>query len=741
MFLSPNSTEVGTRFVFSGWGDGPAANPRVIATPAQAATYTANFGLQYFLTVLLSPAGTGTVTGGGWYNANDRATLIPSPASGFRLLTWLPPTVAATGSALASVPMTGPMTVTADFAAILNAPPVPYTVTQIVSSGSAGGLNNFGQVVGAADSGPRRAFLWTPSAANGATGSLTTVRGVTGVGTDDNVANAINDRGQIAGTTSAPDLTTSAAFLWTPISPNSAIGNAVAIRSGGAGSPASSSFINNFGQVAGYQSGVFLWTPAAANGSTGTANNIGQGTGTGLNDFGEVIFDQIIGGDFIGNVANLFIPATANGSTGVTGTFGGNQTYVRGINSGGAIVGINLGTVPGGFLFIPDTPNGRTGNAAPIPVPPGFTAAVPNTLNSSGQVVGLLYATGTTPTPFLAGNTIYDLSQISGMPLGATPIAINDHGQILVSVYNGGVYLLSPQTVQPPTADAVRPPSGSATGQTMVFEFSDVRGWQDLNVMNILINNALDGRAACYLAYSRPLNVLYLMNDAGTALLTGLTLNGSGSLSNSQCTLNGVGSSAIGSAGTLTLTLNLTFGAGFTGNKVVYLAARDLALDNSGWVALGTWNVPGGSTFPSVGGVSPANGAGPNPTLTFTFGDTKGYQDLGVVNILINDALDGRQACYLAYSQPLKVLYLVNDPGTGLTSGLTLNGMGSISNGQCTVNSAGSSATANGNSLMLVLNVAFTNTFSGHRVIYMASRDLTDANSSGWQAVGTWLAQ
>ena len=59
---------------------------------------------------------------------------------------------------------------------------------------------------------------------------------------------------------------------------------------------------------------------------------------------------------------------------------------------------------------------------------------------------------------------------------------------------------------------------------------------------NVLINNALDGRYACYLAYVPSGNVLYLVNDPGTALLPGLVLNGSGTVNNSQCTVNAAGS-------------------------------------------------------------------------------------------------------------------------------------------------------------------------------------------------------
>ena len=137
----------------------------------------------------------------------------------------------------------------------------------------------------------------------------------------------------------------------------------------------------------------------------------------------------------------------------------------------------------------------------------------------------------------------------------------------------------------------------------------------------------------------------------------------------------------------------------------------------------------------------PSHGSGLSHTFTFTFVDTKGYLDLGVQNILINNFLDGRHACYLAYIRPLNVLYLVNDPGTELLPALTLNGSGSLTNSQCTVTGAGSSASGNGNTITLTLNISFLAAFNGNRVIYMAARDGTDANNSGWQAMGTWTVQ
>ena len=68
--------------------------------------------------------------------------------------------------------------------------------------------------------------------------------------------------------------------------------------------------------------------------------------------------------------------------------------------------------------------------------------------------------------------------------------------------------------------------------------------------------------------------------------------------------------------------------------------------------------------------LSRGSGSGYNQAMTFAFRDSAGWQDLDVVNILINGTLDGRNACYLAYSQPSKTLYLVNDDGAGLSRGL-----------------------------------------------------------------------
>jgi hypothetical protein len=297
---------------------------------------------------------------------------------------------------------------------------------------------------------------------------------------------------------------------------------------------------------------------------------------------------------------------------------------------------------------------------------------------------------------------------------------------------------------QAPNPVSATPPSGLGASQAFAFTFSEPYGIQNLGVVNILINNFLDGRQACYLAYSQPLNTLYLVPDSGSGLLPGAGLNSPGSVSNSQCTVTWGNSAVAGAGNALTLALTVGFTAGFGGNKVVYLAARDIIGNNFGWQALGVWQAPGAAqtTTTAVVGVAPTRGSGTSAApFTFKFSDTKGYRDLGVMNILVNNFLDGRQACYLAYSQPLNVLYLVNDPGTALLPGQPLSAAGGLSNSQCTVTWGDGPVAASGNNLTLTLTIAFAPAFSGNRVFYLASRDASEANNTGWQAMGTWLVQ
>src|SRR5262249_959507 len=133
--------------------------------------------------------------------------------------------------------------------------------------------------------------------------------------------------------------------------------------------------------------------------------------------------------------------------------------------------------------------------------------------------------------------------------------------------------------VAPPAPVSVMPSSGTNSSATYTFTFSDPRGYQDLGVLNVLVNNALDGGHACYLAYVVASNSLFLIDDAGDA-------GGpyAANLQNSQCAVSVV--SATGTGNNFVLVLSITWTTAFAGDKVIYTAARDAAQNNSGWSPL-----------------------------------------------------------------------------------------------------------------------------------------------------------
>ncbi|SPF51789.1 hypothetical protein SBA4_4720001 [Candidatus Sulfopaludibacter sp. SbA4] len=78
------------------------------------------------------------------------------------------------------------------------------------------------------------------------------------------------------------------------------------------------------------------------------------------------------------------------------------------------------------------------------------------------------------------------------------------------------------------------------------------------------------------------------------------------------------------------------------------------------------------------------------------------------------------------------MLYLVDDTGSTLLPGL--------SNSQCAIDPRSLSVSGNGNTLTLALSLTLLPKFAGNQVIYLAARDNSDLNTSGWQAAGTWTS-
>ncbi len=295
---------------------------------------------------------------------------------------------------------------------------------------------------------------------------------------------------------------------------------------------------------------------------------------------------------------------------------------------------------------------------------------------------------------------------------------------------------------QTPTVTALSPIATSGTQQTFNFSFADPDGATDLGVVNVLINNFLNGAGACYIAYDRPSNFLFLVNDAGNDL-TALALNGSGSTANSQCTILGAGSSATVSGNTLTLTLVIQFNTTtFSGRKVMYMAARDALQNNSGWQPMGTYSVGAvPAANPMVVSLTPNSGSGNSATLSITYRDATAGGNVQASQVLINSALDGGNACYMGFDNASNVLYLLTNAGNDLlVPGIVPGGAsGFTENSQCRVDAVGSARSISGNTLTLTVKLTFKTPFNGRKIVYGGVQ--TTGGNSGWHAMGAWVVQ
>ncbi|MCP5110332.1 MAG: hypothetical protein GY953_05810, partial [bacterium] len=200
------------------------------------------------------------------------------------------------------------------------------------------------------------------------------------------------------------------------------------------------------------------------------------------------------------------------------------------------------------------------------------------------------------------------------------------------------------------------------------------------------------------------------------------------------CTVNAGTISASGSGASLTVTVEVTFRAGFAGTKNIYLYAIDAGGLDSGWQTRGSWT-PDGPLAPEAVSVSPSNGYGSGGRFQFTYSDPDGYQQLTSVSALINAALSQANGCSLDYNLTDQSLWLRADDGLNWVGPLPLGSAETLANSQCTV--ALLSAEGSGATLTLTVNITFAVEFPGVKSIYLYAEDSTGRNS-GWRQLGMW---
>jgi uncharacterized repeat protein (TIGR01451 family) len=214
----------------------------------------------------------------------------------------------------------------------------------------------------------------------------------------------------------------------------------------------------------------------------------------------------------------------------------------------------------------------------------------------------------------------------------------------------------------PPQAVTVTPSTGAGPAGTFAFLYYDSLGASDLSSIQAIFQSS-PGAPACALTVTPSSGSVGLRNDANTSLLGPLTLGATGTLQNSQCSVNVAASSGVASSNSYNLTLAVTFEGGFSGvkNLIAYAASNDGA--NSGYQTLGTWTVgaPGGPYLIST----IAGGQGP------AFGAQAASVDIGTPYMI---ALDGAGNVYfteaMVSAAPIDDMHLVRLVGKVDTNGV-----------------------------------------------------------------------
>lgn len=285
-----------------------------------------------------------------------------------------------------------------------------------------------------------------------------------------------------------------------------------------------------------------------------------------------------------------------------------------------------------------------------------------------------------------------------------------------------------------PVAGTLSPQTGSGLSQTFTAAYDDSNGSGDLETVGLLVNTTAIAAGGCWVEYVRASNTLRLADDTGTGWAGGLT-PGSGSVSNSQCTLSGAGSFGVQSGNTLAVSFALTFSPAFRGPKGSYLAATDIAGALTGWQERGSWTVP---EVPSSVTVVPPSGSGIQQTFSIQSNDPAGVQNIGALVFLVNSSLSAVSGCLVRYDRPSQTLRLMNDTNTAWVGTSTPGVPGTQQNSQCALNTGLSTASTAGTTLSLNLSLTFSAGFSGAKSQYLQLMSAAGVSST-WQTVGNWI--
>jgi hypothetical protein len=309
--------------------------------------------------------------------------------------------------------------------------------------------------------------------------------------------------------------------------------------------------------------------------------------------------------------------------------------------------------------------------------------------------------------------------------------------------------LVSAQSAFP---SGVSPSSGSGSAQLFAVTIGDPNGGSDvaeavLNIMSNVIPGSTGWSAhECLLRYDFATNAIWIVPDAGGAWSGPITAGTNGTLSNSQCSVLASGSSAQVSGTTATAKFLVTFTATFAAAKQLYLEGEDV---RGNWSTnfqqlFGNYSVAATASPLSL---TPVSGSGTNQVFSATYYNPNGgthvaEAELYVMSNIAPGSVGGWSAneCIFQYDVATTNIWQVIDGGGSYQGPITAGSQNYLSNSQCTIFAAGSSAQVSGNTVKVNFAVTFTGAaFNGGKQLYLGSEDTLGNWATNFnQQFGSW---
>jgi uncharacterized protein (TIGR03437 family) len=170
-------------------------------------------------------------------------------------------------------------------------------------------------------------------------------------------------------------------------------------------------------------------------------------------------------------------------------------------------------------------------------------------------------------------------------------------------------------------------------------------------------------------------------------------------------------------------------------------APRSGTMTVAGQTITVTQAVNNAQQIPSLVSLNPFQGSGPNATLTLVYAHPSGWAAIKSAEFIMNPRWETSLrsgGCYVKYAPGTGLFTLIADDGNSVAGTTVPGSTTNISNSQCTLLAAHSSATGSGNNLTLIVSLTFSASFGGQRHIWMQASDYNNF-STNWLVYGVWF--